>query len=87
MYNIMVPAKIRDGLRQYLTDNEIATKVNFYCIHKTGFYTNKLKFNIKLPVTEKVSSQVITLPLHPQISAKDIKEVTSCIADYMLKAK
>lgn len=87
MYNIMVPARLRDGLRQHLTNNDIATKVNFYCIHKTGFYTKKLKIKTSLPVTEKVSSQVITLPLHPKISTKDINAVTNCIADYLLKAK
>jgi perosamine synthetase len=87
MYNIMVPAKSRDGLMQHLTDNGIMTKVNFYPIHKTHFYKNELKYNVTLPVTEKVSSQVMTLPLHPKLSRKEIDDITGCIADYLLKTK
>jgi perosamine synthetase len=87
MYNIMVPSVLRDGLREYLTKNGIMTKVNFYCIHQTRFYRDVLKYNISLPVTEKVSSQSITLPLHPEISRKDITTITDCIADYLSKAK
>lgn len=87
MYNIMVPAARRDGLRQYLTENGIMTKVNFYPIHKTHFYTKGLKYGVSLPVTEKISSRVITLPLHPEISDKDIGEVAGCIAAYLSKTK
>ncbi len=87
MYNILVPAKLRDGLIQRLSENGIMSKVNFYPIHKTHFYKNELKYNITLPVTEKVSSQVITLPLYPKISRKEINDVTNCIADYLLKKK
>jgi perosamine synthetase len=87
MYNIMVPAKLRDGLMQHLTDNGIMTKVNFYPIHKTHFYKNELKYSISLPVTEKVSSQVITLPLYPKLSRREIKDITDCIAGYLLKTK
>jgi perosamine synthetase len=87
MYNIMVPSSLRDGLRNHLTDKVIMTKVNFYPIHKTHFYQNELKYDINLPVTEKVSSQIITLPLHPKISRKDINFITNNIAEYILKSK
>jgi perosamine synthetase len=87
MYNILVPTELRDGLRKHLEKNGIATKINFYCIHKTGFYTKELKYNVHLPVTEKISSQTITLPLHPEISRKDIDDVAGCIADYLAKNK
>ena len=86
-YNIMVPDKLRDGLMQHLTENGIMSKVNFYPVHKTHFYKNELKYNTILPVTEKVSTRVITLPLHPKISRKDINDITGCIADYLSKAK
>jgi perosamine synthetase len=87
MYNIMVPDKLRDGLMQHLTENGIMSKVNFYPVHKTHFYKNELKYNVSLPVTEKVSDQVITLPMYPKISQKDISVITDCIADYLSKAK
>ena len=87
MYNIMVPANLRDGLMTHLADNGIMTKVNFYPIHKTHFYKNELKYNIPLPVTEKVSSQIMTLPMHPKISQKDISDITGCIADFLADAK
>ena len=87
MYNIMVPAELRDGLRKHLENNGIATKVNFYAIHKTQFYIKELKYNVRLPVTEKISSQTITLPLHPEINRKDIDDVAGCIADYLAKNK
>lgn len=87
MYNIMVPVAKRDALRKYLTNNGIMTKVNFYPIHKTQFYREKLKYDVSLPVTEGISSRVMTLPLHPQISEQELNEVTGCIADFFSKMK
>jgi len=38
-------------------------------IHKTPFYNKK----IKLPVTDWAASQVLSLPIHPLVSTKDIE--------------
>jgi len=87
MYTIRVPGNLRDGLMQYLTNNGIMSKVFFYPVHKTHFYSNELKYDCTLPVTEMLSAQVLSLPMHPKLSAKEIDKITGHIADYLAKAK
>lgn len=85
MYTIRVPQEMRDGLMKHLADAGIMSKVFFYPVHKTHFYRNKLKYDCVLPVTEKVSSEVLTLPMYPSLTEAEISLVTSEIAGYFSK--
>jgi perosamine synthetase len=87
MYSIRVPGNLRDGLMQYLAESGIMSKVFFYPVHKTHFYTEELKYNVTLPLTEVISSQVLTLPMHPKLSAGEINQITGRIAEYLTKAQ
>jgi len=73
MYTIRLPDKsTRDSLHDFLTERRIFSKVYFTPIHNTSFY--KQKFGIEknlLPITEKISQQVLTLPLYPNMTAEE----------------
>ena len=73
MYTIRLPDKsTRDSLHDFLTERRIFSKVYFTPIHRTSFY--KQKFGIEknlLPITEKISQQVLTLPLYPNMTAEE----------------
>lgn len=87
MYTIRVPEELRDGLMQHLADNGIMSKVFFYPVHKTHFYTNKLKYDCSLPVTEAISRQVVTLPMYPSLTETEITLITDHVVSYLSKHK
>jgi len=74
MYTVRVKEgkRTRDNLAKHLAENGITTKVYFYPVHLTHFYKNVLKYRCKLPVTEEISEQVLTLPMYPSLTTKEI---------------
>ena len=78
LYTIRLPDKTtRDRLQEYLTKAGIMTKVYFEPIHLKTYY--KKEFHCKkgdLPVTEKMSETLLTLPLYPTLTKKEM--------DYMI---
>ncbi len=75
MYTIRIKkgAKLRDNLIKSLAQKGITTKVYFHPVHLTRFY--KRKFGHKkgeLPITEKISEQVLGLPIYPTLTKKEI---------------
>ncbi|MDO8603589.1 MAG: DegT/DnrJ/EryC1/StrS family aminotransferase [Candidatus Omnitrophota bacterium] len=77
LYTIKVNKKYRNKLMQHLASKGIMTKVYFQPAHLSYFYKNKLKYKCRLPVTEKVSKEVITLPMYPMLKSEEM--------DYMVK--
>ena len=73
MYTIRLPDKTtRDSLHDFLTERQIFSKVYFSPIHNTSFYQQKFGIDKKLlPITEKVSQEVLTLPLYPNMTAEE----------------
>lgn len=84
MYTIRLPdKKTRDNLQQHLTRLKIFSKVYFSPIHLTEFYMNK--FNCKkgqLPVTEKISEQVLTLPMYPGLTKEEMDYIINSISSF-----
>lgn len=74
IFPIRVMKSKRDGLRQHLIDNGIECGVHYYPNHLLGYYGKNAG---KLPVTEKIYSELLSLPLHPDITEDD--------QDYILK--
>jgi perosamine synthetase len=70
LFSILLPSKtIRNALQKYLITKKIFSKVYFEPIHLTKFY--KVKYKIKkgsLPVTEKISDRILTLPMYPNMT-------------------
>ena len=69
MYTIRVDR--RDELMKHLADSGIMTKVYFLPVHLTHFYKNELGYMCKLPVTEEISTQVLTLPMYPTLTKEE----------------
>jgi perosamine synthetase len=72
----------RDKLASHLGERGISAKVYFYPIHSTHFYKNVLKYRCKLPVTEKVSQQVLSLPIYPSVTTKEIDYIIEEISSF-----
>lgn len=85
MYTIRLSSNvIRNNLIEWLKQNGISTKVYFYPIHLSGFY--KGKFGYKegdLPVTERISSEVLTLPMFPALTKSEIDIIVKKIREFL----
>jgi perosamine synthetase len=69
LYWILV--KNRPNFRKQMKEFGIETGIHYKPIHKMTFY----KYNGKLPVTEKISSQIVSIPIHPNLSENDIEKI------------
>ena len=84
MYSIRVQnQKIRDGLQKYLLEKQIFSKVYFKPIHKMEFYKNQKK-NTKefLPITEKISNTILTIPLYPNMTMEEKDYLTNSVLEF-----
>ena len=53
----------------------IETGTHYSPVHLMSYY----KSNIKLPITEKVGKEIVTLPTHPNLSNKNIQKIIKLI--------
>jgi len=84
MYTIKVlkGRKIRDDLASFLAEKGIMTKIYFSPVHLTHFYKKELRYKSKLPVTEEMSKQVLTLPLHPLLTTREMDYITDEVKSF-----
>jgi len=84
MYTIRLKNKeIRDKLHKYLLTKKIFSKVYFSPIHKTKFYKEKYpNIDNELPVTNLISSQVLTLPLYPNMTNEEKNLLVNSISEF-----
>ena len=75
-------ANSRDELIDYLSSKGISSKIYFDPVHLSNFYTEKLKYNCKLPVTEEIAKRTLTLPMFPSITTEEIDYVASTIGEF-----
>jgi dTDP-4-amino-4,6-dideoxygalactose transaminase len=86
MYTIKLTSNsLRNSLIGWLTQKGVSTKVYFYPIHLSGFY--KEKFGYKegyLPVTERISSEVLTLPMFPGLTKGEIDTIVNETREFLV---
>jgi len=71
----------RDLLQEHLRLCGIMSKIYFSPVHKTKFYQQG-KEDYYLPVTEKVSSDILTIALYPSMSKENINYVIDSITGF-----
>ena len=84
MYTITVSAKIRDSLLNFLKKSNIEASAHFDPPLHLQKYLKKYN-KIKLPVTEKLSREIITLPIFPDMTKKEVSYVIKCIKKFYKK--
>ena len=84
MYTIRLPNQhIRDELHKFLLEKKIFSKVYFNPIHKTKFYKEKYpNINERLKQTNSLSSQVLTLPLYPNMTNEEKRYLVESVAEF-----
>ena len=83
LYTIRVPSHLRDELMVHLAKKGIMTKVYFSPVHLTMFYRREFGFKGgELPVTEKISKEVLSLPIYPTMTVDEINYVVESIGEF-----
>ncbi len=71
----------RDQLRHYLAENGIQTDIHYPTpIHRQNAYPNLS--HLQLPVTEQLSREVLSLPLHPALTDDEVTHIIRTINLY-----
>lgn len=70
----------RDGLRQYLIDNDIEAGIHYYPNHLLTFYGARKG---ELPITERIYSELLTLPLHPDLTLEEQEYVIKKVKAFL----
>lgn len=69
----------REGLMKFLEERGIQTGIHYIPSHIFSFYRRE---EVRLPVTEKVYSQILTLPLFPDMTDEQVKRVVSAVKEW-----
>ncbi len=82
MYTILVAEGIRDGIVNYLRESGVGASVHFDPpVHLQPYYLENYEVKEGLLVTEKLTKQIITLPIFPDMSEEDQDWVVECIVN------
>ncbi len=79
-YTVRVNGRVeRDAAVQHLTQRGIGTGV-FYPVpaHQQG-YVRELIGDVRLPVTEQLAREVISLPVHPQLTPTELEHIVTAV--------
>lgn len=79
IFPVRVRKNRRDDLRKYLINAGIECGVHYYPNHLLKFYG---RGKLRLPVTEKIHNELLSLPLHPDIKLKDQGLVVKKIKEF-----
>lgn len=79
IFPIKVMNDKRDELKKYLNDNNVECGIHYYPNHLLDYY----KSNVNLPVTEKAYHQLLTLPLHPDLTEKEQDKIVDLIKKFI----
>jgi len=72
--------KNRDKLQQYLLENGIKTQIHYPVpVHLQKAYLN-LGIKTKLPVTERISREILSLPMYPWLDRAHLTKICSLIS-------
>jgi len=71
--------KNRDRLQQHLLAKGIQTQIHYPIpVHKQKAYL-ELGHTAKLPITERICSEILSLPLHPFLNEDEVNAIAKCV--------
>lgn len=70
--------KNRRFFRKKMLENGIETGIHYKPIHKMSFYKNRTS----LPNTEKICEQLVSLPIHPNLTENNLDRIISNVNKY-----
>lgn len=84
----VVRTKYRNELMSYLQEINIQTTVHYPLpIHLQPAYKNRIQTASVMSVTERLSQEVLSLPIYPEFQTKHLDEVVKAINNFAIKNK
>ena len=82
-YTLKVPSEVRDSLAEHLSKNNIPFGIYYPLgFHEQKAYKQEFFSDKDFPVTNKIKDQVISLPMHTELSRKQINHITNTIISF-----
>lgn len=73
----------RDGLKDYLNSKDIPAMVYYpVCLHLQKAYKNERYNTGDFPVSEQLSKEVISLPIHTELTDEQIEYITDTVIEF-----
>ena len=83
LYSIRITGKnLRNNLMKFLEKRGIMSKIFFEPAHLTKFHSKNINKKISLPVTEKISQQILTLPMYPGLTKNEMNFICDSIDEF-----
>ena len=81
-HQYIVRTKYRNDLRKFLNKNNIDTAIHYPIpIHKQVAYKKQFG-NISLPLTEKYSKYILSLPINPHMTISEVNYVIKKVNEF-----
>ncbi|MBW4694003.1 MAG: DegT/DnrJ/EryC1/StrS family aminotransferase [Lyngbya sp. HA4199-MV5] len=77
----------RDRLQQFLSEQQIGTGIHYPVpVHQQPAYRSRLpKDYSSLPITEQLSQEILSLPMHPYLMPEEVQRVVEQVKDWCQK--
>ncbi len=80
LYTVLLRGVRRNDLYRHLHKNNIGANVHYIPIYRFTYYQKHFPFvPQEFPVTEDVFDRIITLPLHPSMTVKDLEQISETL--------
>lgn len=81
----VVRHKKRNKLQQYLQENKVQTLIHYPVpVHKQKAYVD-LGYRSRLPVSEKICEEILSLPVHPWLKQEEAEQVARNVHEFERK--
>ena len=70
----------RDELRKYLKEKDIHTGIHYMPLHKHPLFQKYSHSHLE--VSEKLFSEIVSLPLHSSLKDSEVKHVINCVTNF-----
>jgi len=71
-----IQVKNRNNFMDKMRDAGIETGIHYFPIHKMSAYKS---FSKSLPITENISKEIVSLPIHPNLSNDDVARIINLV--------
>jgi dTDP-4-amino-4,6-dideoxygalactose transaminase len=81
IFHLLYPdGRLRDDALRLLRERGIGATFHYVPLHSAP-YARSIGFDVSLPVTDRVASRLLRLPLHPLLSEEDIERVVAAVRE------
>jgi len=87
-YTLVLNNVDRDALREHLSSKGIPSMIYYPIpLHLQKAYNDPRYKKGDFPVTEKLSANVLSLPMHTELSEEDLKYITTAVLEFMTQTQ